>query len=78
MLPLENIALFTSADQERYYEQDDQHFHHILPPKSDHLAYEVQSVSILGPQSTLTDALSTSVFVLSLTPGMNLINRTSG
>lgn len=78
VLPLENIALSTSGDYERYFEQDGQRFHHILSPKSGHSVYEVQSVSIIGPQSTLTDALSTSVFVLGLQPGMDLINHTPG
>jgi FAD:protein FMN transferase len=78
VLPLENIALSTSGDYERYFEQDGQRYHHILSPKSGHSVYEVQSVSIIGPQSTLTDALSTSVFVLGLQPGMDLINRTPG
>jgi thiamine biosynthesis lipoprotein len=78
VLPLENIALSTSGDYERYFEQDGQRFHHILSPKSGHSVYEVQSVSILGPQSTLTDALSTAVFVLGLQLGMDLVNQTPG
>ena len=36
--------------------------------------YEVQSVSIIGPSSTINDALSTTVFVLGVVDGINLIN----
>ena len=76
VLPLENTALSTSGDYERYFEQDGVRFHHILSPKSGKSAYEVQSVSIIGPSSTLNDALSTAVFVLGVQKGIDLINRT--
>ncbi|KXI27164.1 FAD:protein FMN transferase [Paraglaciecola hydrolytica] len=78
ILPLADIALSTSGDYERYFEQDGQRYHHILSPKSGHSSYEVQSVSIIGPSSTLNDALSTAVFVLGVQQGMDLLNRTPG
>ena len=78
ILPLVDTALSTSGDYERYFEQDGQRYHHILSPKSGKSSYEVQSVSIIGPRSTLNDALSTAVFVLGVQQGMDLINRTPG
>lgn len=78
VLPLENIGLSTSGDYERYFEQDGVRYHHILSPKSGTSSHEVQSVSILGPRSTLNDALSTAVFVLGVQEGMDLLNRTPG
>lgn len=78
VLPLSDTALSTSGDYERYFEQDGQRYHHILSPKTGESAHEVQSVSIIGPRSTLTDALSTAVFVLGVQQGMNLLNRTPG
>jgi thiamine biosynthesis lipoprotein len=78
VLPLSDTALSTSGDYERYFEQDGQRYHHILSPKTGESAYEVQSVSIIGPRSTLTDALSTAIFVLGVQQGMNLLNRTPG
>ena len=78
VLPLSNIALSTSGDYERYFEQDGHRYHHILSPKTGKSAYEVQSVSIIGPRSTLNDALSTAVFVLGVQKGMDLLNRTPG
>ena len=75
VLPLENTALSTSGDYERYFEQDGERFHHILSPKSGKSVYEVQSVSILGPSSTMNDALSTAVFVLGVQKGIDLINN---
>ena len=35
-------------------------------------------MTIIGPDATTTDALSTSVFVLGLVEGMKLVNRLPG
>ncbi len=78
VLPLENTALSTSGDYERYFEQDGQRYHHILSPKEGKSAHQVQSVSIVGPRSTLNDGLSTAVFVLGVQKGIDLINKTAG
>ena len=37
-----------------------------------------QDVTIIGPDTITTDALSTSVFVLGLKRGLTLVNRLSG
>lgn len=78
VLPLENTAMSTSGDYERYFEEDGKRYHHILSPKSGESVYEVQSVTIVGPRSTLNDALSTAVFVLGVQQGIDLINRVKG
>ncbi|MEP0357752.1 MAG: FAD:protein FMN transferase [Paraglaciecola sp.] len=78
VLPLVDIALSTSGDYERYFEENGKRYHHILSPKTGASAHEVQSVSIIGPKSTLNDALSTAVFVLGVQKGMDLLNRTPG
>jgi len=78
MLPLEDEALSTSGDYERYFEQDGVRYHHIINPKTGFSAPGVQSVSITGPESMMTDALSTSVFVLGVEKGLALINSLDG
>ena len=78
ILPLADTALSTSGDYEGYFAQDGQRYHYILSPKSGKSVYQVQSVSIIGPRSTLNDALSTAVFVLGVQQGMDLLNRTPG
>lgn len=74
LIPLEDSAMSTSGDYERYFEEDGKRYHHILSPKTGHSSYEVQSVSIIGPQSVYNDALSTAVFVMGLNEGLGLIN----
>ena len=74
-LPLVDEAISTSGDYERYFEEDGQRYHHIIDPGTGTSARGVRSVSVIGPDATLTDALSTGVFVLGATDGLELINR---
>lgn len=75
ILPLMETAISTSGDYERYFERDGVRYHHIISPKTGRSAGELRSVTILGPNATRTDALSTSVFVLGLRDGLALIDR---
>ena len=78
ILPLVDTAVSTSGDYERYFEEEGVRFHHILDPSTGKSATGSWSVTILGPEATLTDALSTSVFVLGPDKGLELINRLPG
>lgn len=78
LLPLADTAVSTSGDYERYFEEDGVRYHHIINPTSGDSAREVRSVTILGPEGILTDALSTAVFVLGLTDGLALIDELPG
>ncbi|NRB39115.1 MAG: FAD:protein FMN transferase [Pseudomonadales bacterium] len=75
-IPLENVALSTSGDYERFFIEDGKRYHHILNPKTGHSPNNaIQSVSILADDSTTADALSTTVFVLGIKKGLQLINQ---
>jgi thiamine biosynthesis lipoprotein len=78
VMPLQDSAMSTSGDYERYFEEDGKRYHHILSPKTGKSTYDVQSVSIIGPSSTYNDALSTAVFVMGLREGLGMINRIDG
>jgi thiamine biosynthesis lipoprotein len=74
MIPLENSAVSTSGDYERFFEEDGVRYHHILDPKTGTSTHEIISSSIIGEFATDTDALSTSVFILGVEKGMQLID----
>ena len=64
---------------ERYFIEGGARYHHIINPKTGMSPKsKVQSVSILGPSATLTDALSTTVFVLGVDKGLELIDSLQG
>lgn len=78
LLPLVDTAVSTSGDYERFFEEDGVRYHHILDPRTGDSARQSWSVTILGPEATFTDALSTSVFVLGPDAGLALIDRLPG
>ena len=73
ILPLSQTAISTSGDYERFFIKNNVRHHHIIKPGTGDSARELRSVSILGPDSTTTDALSTTVFILGLEAGMKLV-----
>jgi thiamine biosynthesis lipoprotein len=74
IIPLEDAAISTSGDYERYFEENGKRYHHILNPGTGDSPREVHSTSIIGSNATDTDALSTSVFVMGVDKGLNLVN----
>ena len=73
-IPLEDEAISTSGDYERYFEEDGKRYHHIIEPATGLPASGVRSATIVGPDAVLTDALSTSVFVMGVDQGLTLIS----
>ncbi|MCP4411875.1 MAG: FAD:protein FMN transferase [Gammaproteobacteria bacterium] len=73
ILPLADTAVSTSGDYERFFIEDGKRYHHILNPKTGKSVSSVQSVTIIADNSTLADALSTSVFVLGVKQGLQLV-----
>ncbi|MES2661778.1 MAG: FAD:protein FMN transferase [Pseudomonadota bacterium] len=73
-IPVEDIAVSTSGDYERYFVKDGKRYHHIIQPKTGKPSTSgVVSVTVLGPSSIDADALSTTLFVLGVKEGLNLI-----
>ncbi|MFO7602217.1 MAG: FAD:protein FMN transferase [Gammaproteobacteria bacterium] len=74
-LPLSDVAVSTSGDYERYFEQDGERYHHILSPRTGKSAKGVWSVTVIGAEATTTDALSTTLFVLGVQAGLEFVNQ---
>ena len=77
-LPLEEVSLSTSGDYERFFIEDGVRYHHIIDPNTGESAKYMQSATVLADDSTTADALSTSLFVLGVKKGMELINSLPG
>lgn len=68
-------AVVTSGAYERYFEAEDgTRYHHILSSETGRPAEsDLVSASVIGPDSTLADALSTACFVLGSEKGAELV-----
>lgn len=77
-VPLEDEAISTSGDYERYFEEDGVRYHHIIHPGSGLPVEGVHSATVFGPDAVKTDALSTSVFVMGVDEGLKLIGCLPG
>lgn len=77
-VPLSDAAISTSGDYERYFDEGGVRYHHIIDPKTGDSARRVRSATVIGPDATQTDALSTTVFVMGPEAGIALIDGMPG
>ena len=69
-------SIVTSGIYQRYFEQNDKVYHHILDPATGSpCENNLYSVTIITDSSLTADALSTTCFLLGYEKGMNLINQ---
>jgi thiamine biosynthesis lipoprotein len=78
VLPLEDQAISTSGDYERFFIKDGVRYHHILDPKTGYPAKSCRSVTILAQDATTSDALTKPVFILGPKKGLAFIARFQG
>ena len=77
-IDLENEAISTAGDYERFFERDGVRYHHILDPKTLQPARGCQSVTVIAKEGVWADGLDTGVFVMGPERGMELIERLPG
>ena len=74
-LQLNNTAMVTSGDYEKFFTCKGKRYAHIINPKTGYPTTGIKSVSVICPDAELADALATSVFVLGKDKGLTLINQ---
>jgi thiamine biosynthesis lipoprotein len=72
-IPLEDAAISTSGDYERYFDEGGVRYHHIIDPKTGKSPHGVRSVTIIAPTSTLAEGLTKSVFIMGPERGLALV-----
>lgn len=76
VLNLENSAIATSGDYQRYFIYKDKRYHHILNPRTGRPARLSWSASVIAPTTETADAWATALFVLGPEKGISRANRT--
>jgi len=72
-LPIVDEAISTAGDYERFFDRDGVRYHHILNPSTGLPSTGIYSVTVIGPDGTMTDGLDTAIFVMGVRKGMALI-----
>ena len=68
----------TSGDYDRYFEVDGKRYSHLLDPRTGWPVEGVYSLTVVAPNATAADALSTAAFVLGPERGMALLANCEG
>ncbi len=76
--PLDNNAVVTSGNYEKFAVLNGKRYSHIIDPRTGWPASGLTSVTIFAPKAELADALATSVFVMGRETGIDFINQLPG
>jgi len=63
VLSISHLGAATTGDYQRYFEANGVRYHHVFNPRTGYPAQSKQSVTVIGPETLLCDALSTALFV---------------
>ncbi len=74
----EDRSVSTSGDYESYFELEGVRYHHILDPATGMPSHGLRGATVISPGATTADALSTSLLVLGLERGLDLIESLDG
>ncbi|HNP28907.1 MAG TPA: FAD:protein FMN transferase [Nitrospirales bacterium] len=72
-IELENEAVSTAGDYQRFFMKDGIRYHHILDPRTLQPAPSCQSVTVIATEGVMADGLDTGIFVMGPEQGMALI-----
>ena len=75
MLPIEEGAVVTSGNYEKYVVFNGVRYSHIIDPRTGYPATGIISATVFAPKAELADALATSIFVMGIKAGLDFINQ---
>ena len=75
LLPINEGAVVTSGNYEKFVTLEGKRYSHIIDPRTGYPSTGIISVTVFAPSAELADALATSVFVMGKEVGLNRINQ---
>ncbi len=72
---LNNISIVTSGNYEKYFTSAGKRYAHIIDPRTGYPTTDVKSVTVICPDAELCDALATSISVMGVQKGLELVNK---
>ncbi len=77
-IDLQDEAISTAGDYERFFEREGVRYHHILDPRTLQPARSCQSVTVIAREGVWADGLDTGIFVMGAELGMQLVEALPG
>ncbi len=74
-IDLQDEAISTAGDYERFFEREGVRYHHILDPRTLQPARSCQSVTVIAREGVWADGLDTGIFVMGPARGMELVEQ---
>jgi len=74
-LELNDEAISTSGDYERFFIKGGKRYHHIIDPATGYPAEGTMSFTVLAPRAVLTDGYATGAFVLGPEKGLEALKK---
>ncbi len=74
-IDLQDEAISTAGDYERFFEREGIRYHHILDPRTLQPARGCQSVTVIAREGIWADGLDTGIFVMGPERGMELVEQ---
>ena len=74
-MPVNNSAVVTSGNYEKFVKLDGTRYSHIIDPRTGYPSTDIISVTIFTQSAELADGLSTSIFVMGVETGLHFINQ---
>lgn len=75
---INNMAVATSGNYEKYVMIDGKKYSHTIDPKTGYPVRGIKSVTILCPNAEVADAMTTPVIIMGIKAGLNMINQMKG
>jgi thiamine biosynthesis lipoprotein len=73
LLPLADVAVSTSGDYERYFDDGAERVHHLIDPRTGRSPQAVHGVTVIASDGLTAEALSKTVFVLGPVEGLAIV-----